>query len=243
MPGFSVQKSAHWLARTTSPACRSNRSARALGVTSPVPPSTLWRARRGNSVTLARPPFPSRRRLRPLGPHPYQKSRFTPFTEATADRASMGQSATASRFPLEYLLADSRDGQIKEAEVTRTAPSSQPTHGNIRHGFAAAGARPPRVKGRCVPQGETGSHGGSPTIRPNPQCRPAPMVSGPATGCADVRRRCTFARILRLGAPLDAVACAVAGAAKTAIRLRHLQPQGRFRAGFFFTAGGLVSGR
>jgi len=33
------------------------------------------------------------------------------------------------------LLADSRDGQLKEAEVTRTAPSSQPVHGNIRHGF------------------------------------------------------------------------------------------------------------
>ncbi|HEY2921170.1 MAG TPA: site-specific DNA-methyltransferase [Candidatus Binatia bacterium] len=39
-----------------------------------------------------------------------------------------------ARFPF-YLLADSRDGQIKEAEVTRTAPSSQPVHGNIRHGF------------------------------------------------------------------------------------------------------------
>ena len=34
-----------------------------------------------------------------------------------------------------YLLADSRDGQLKEAEVARTAPSSQPTHGNIRQGF------------------------------------------------------------------------------------------------------------
>ena len=34
-----------------------------------------------------------------------------------------------------YLLADSREGQIKEAEVTRTAPSTQPTYGNIRHGF------------------------------------------------------------------------------------------------------------
>jgi adenine-specific DNA-methyltransferase len=34
-----------------------------------------------------------------------------------------------------YLLADSRDGQRKEAEVTRTTPSSQPVHGNIRHGF------------------------------------------------------------------------------------------------------------
>jgi adenine-specific DNA-methyltransferase len=34
-----------------------------------------------------------------------------------------------------YLLADSREGQIKEAEVTRSAPSSQPVWGNIRHGF------------------------------------------------------------------------------------------------------------
>ncbi len=39
-----------------------------------------------------------------------------------------------ARYPF-FLLADSRDGQIKEAEVTRTAPSSQPVHGNIRHGF------------------------------------------------------------------------------------------------------------
>ncbi len=34
-----------------------------------------------------------------------------------------------------YVLADSRDGQLKEAEVTRTAPSSQPTRGDIRQGF------------------------------------------------------------------------------------------------------------
>lgn len=39
-----------------------------------------------------------------------------------------------ARYPF-YLLADSMDGQIKEAEITRTAPSSQPVHGNIRHGF------------------------------------------------------------------------------------------------------------
>jgi adenine-specific DNA-methyltransferase len=39
-----------------------------------------------------------------------------------------------ARYPF-YLLADSRDGQIKEAEVTRSAPSSQPVRGNIRHGF------------------------------------------------------------------------------------------------------------
>jgi adenine-specific DNA-methyltransferase len=39
-----------------------------------------------------------------------------------------------ARYPF-YLLADSRDGQLKEAEVTRTAPSSQPVQGSIRHGF------------------------------------------------------------------------------------------------------------
>jgi adenine-specific DNA-methyltransferase len=39
-----------------------------------------------------------------------------------------------ARYPF-YLLADTREGQIKEAEVTHTAPSSQPVQGNIRHGF------------------------------------------------------------------------------------------------------------
>ena len=39
-----------------------------------------------------------------------------------------------ARYPF-YLLADSRDGQLKEGEVTRTVPSSQPAYGNIRHGF------------------------------------------------------------------------------------------------------------
>ncbi len=39
-----------------------------------------------------------------------------------------------ARYPF-YLLADSREGQLKEAEVTGIAPSSQPVHGNIRHGF------------------------------------------------------------------------------------------------------------
>ena len=39
-----------------------------------------------------------------------------------------------ARYPF-YLLADSREGQIKEAEITRTAPSTQPVQGNIRHGF------------------------------------------------------------------------------------------------------------
>jgi adenine-specific DNA-methyltransferase len=39
-----------------------------------------------------------------------------------------------ARYPF-YLLADSPDGQLKEAEVTHTAPSSRPTGGNLRHGF------------------------------------------------------------------------------------------------------------
>lgn len=39
-----------------------------------------------------------------------------------------------ARYPF-YMLADSREGQIKEGEVTRAAPSSQPVRGNIRQGF------------------------------------------------------------------------------------------------------------
>ncbi|MDE2463406.1 MAG: site-specific DNA-methyltransferase [Alphaproteobacteria bacterium] len=39
-----------------------------------------------------------------------------------------------ARYPF-YLLADSKEGQIKEAEVTRSAPKTTPTSGNIRHGF------------------------------------------------------------------------------------------------------------
>ena len=39
-----------------------------------------------------------------------------------------------ARYPY-HLLADSREGQRKEAEVTRTAPSETPVHGNIRQGF------------------------------------------------------------------------------------------------------------
>jgi adenine-specific DNA-methyltransferase len=39
-----------------------------------------------------------------------------------------------ARYPY-YLLADSRAGQVKEGEVTRTPPKDIPTHGDIRHGF------------------------------------------------------------------------------------------------------------
>lgn len=39
-----------------------------------------------------------------------------------------------TRYPF-YMLADSKEGQIKEGEVTRTAPSSHPTYGNVRQGF------------------------------------------------------------------------------------------------------------
>jgi adenine-specific DNA-methyltransferase len=39
-----------------------------------------------------------------------------------------------ARYPY-YLLADSKEGQQKEAEITRKAPSNEPTYGNLRHGF------------------------------------------------------------------------------------------------------------
>ncbi|MEX0684304.1 MAG: site-specific DNA-methyltransferase [Dehalococcoidia bacterium] len=39
-----------------------------------------------------------------------------------------------ARYPY-YLLADSRDGQVREGEVTHTAASTQPTRGDVRHGF------------------------------------------------------------------------------------------------------------
>jgi adenine-specific DNA-methyltransferase len=39
-----------------------------------------------------------------------------------------------ARYPF-YMLADSKEGQLKEAEVTRTVPKSHATFGNIRQGF------------------------------------------------------------------------------------------------------------
>ena len=39
-----------------------------------------------------------------------------------------------ARYPY-YVLADSRDGQLKEAEITQTVPSESATHENVRHGF------------------------------------------------------------------------------------------------------------
>lgn len=39
-----------------------------------------------------------------------------------------------ARYPY-YLLADSKEGQIKEAEVSRTELASRPTYGNLSHGF------------------------------------------------------------------------------------------------------------
>jgi len=39
-----------------------------------------------------------------------------------------------ARYPF-YLLADSKEGQRKEAELTRSAPSEAPAHGRIRQGF------------------------------------------------------------------------------------------------------------
>ena len=39
-----------------------------------------------------------------------------------------------ARYPY-YILADSREGQIKEAELSRRDPSQMPTYGNVRQGF------------------------------------------------------------------------------------------------------------
>jgi adenine-specific DNA-methyltransferase len=41
-----------------------------------------------------------------------------------------------ARYPY-YLLADSKDGQIKEAQVTKRVPSEAPVHGNVRQGFVS----------------------------------------------------------------------------------------------------------
>ena len=48
-----------------------------------------------------------------------------------------------ARYPY-YLLADSHEGQLKEAELTRSAPSEAPTHGRVRQGFVYE--RVPHIK-------------------------------------------------------------------------------------------------
>ena len=52
-----------------------------------------------------------------------------------------------ARYPY-YLLADSREGQLKEAEVQRRAPSESPTYGNIRQGFVCE--RVPHITLRAI---------------------------------------------------------------------------------------------
>ncbi|WP_426800942.1 site-specific DNA-methyltransferase [Xanthomonas campestris] len=47
-----------------------------------------------------------------------------------------------ARYPY-YLLADSREGQLREAKITHSAQSSQHTYGNIAHGFVYE--RVPRI--------------------------------------------------------------------------------------------------
>ena len=39
-----------------------------------------------------------------------------------------------ARYPM-YILADSKEGQAKEAEISRTVPTESATYGNIKHGF------------------------------------------------------------------------------------------------------------
>ena len=46
-----------------------------------------------------------------------------------------------ARYPY-YLLSDSRDGQLKEAEVTSKALSNAPTYNDIRQGFVYEASAP-----------------------------------------------------------------------------------------------------
>jgi adenine-specific DNA-methyltransferase len=60
-----------------------------------------------------------------------------PWITIDTSRVSMALARArvmGARYPY-YLLADSPEGQRKEAEVTRTAPKETPTHGDIRQGF------------------------------------------------------------------------------------------------------------
>jgi len=52
-----------------------------------------------------------------------------------------------ARYPF-YLLADSREGQLKEGELMGAAPSSLPVHGNIRQGFVYQ--RVPRITLKAI---------------------------------------------------------------------------------------------
>ena len=52
-----------------------------------------------------------------------------------------------ARYPF-YLLADSREGRLKEAQVARTEPISGPTHGSIREGFIYE--RVPRITHKAI---------------------------------------------------------------------------------------------
>ncbi len=47
-----------------------------------------------------------------------------------------------------YILADSKEGQLKEAELSRRAPSEMPTYGNVRQGFVYE--RVPHVTLRAI---------------------------------------------------------------------------------------------
>ena len=71
-----------------------------------------------------------RLRRRTMGP-PLDHHRHIPSSALALARARI----MGARYPY-YLLADSPEGQRKEAEVTRKAPPSEaPTHGDVRQGF------------------------------------------------------------------------------------------------------------
>ena len=53
----------------------------------------------------------------------------------------------SARYPY-YILADSREGQVKKAEIERRAPSESPTYGDVRQGFVYE--RVPHVTLRAI---------------------------------------------------------------------------------------------
>ena len=72
-----------------------------------------------------------------------------------------------ARYPF-YLLADSPEGQRKGAEVTKTLPSHQPTHGDIRHGFVYE--RVPHITLKAIANNAESTLSGTDGSRPSNPC-------------------------------------------------------------------------
>jgi adenine-specific DNA-methyltransferase len=75
--------------------------------------------------------------VKPVAGRTGRRARRSSMTHALTARVALALARArvmGARYQF-YLLADSREGQLKEAELARTAPSSQPVNGHIRLGF------------------------------------------------------------------------------------------------------------